>query len=125
MRSRRYLALAATAAAAALLVTGCQSGDDEPTVITEATYWRYQAVEDFDTSEHTVTDADQLAELAAILDSHEISGDVQSGEMCPGGITVNVEYTTDAGQHMLQVEGCERDEVGSEIAGLVTEWANP
>ena len=120
----RVTALAATAAVLALCVTGCQSEPAEPTVITEATYWRYQAVEDFDTGEYTVTDPDQLAELAAILDSHGVSGDVQSGEMCPGGITTNIEYSTADGQAMLQVEGCERDEIGSEIAGLVTRWAN-
>lgn len=44
--------------------------------------------------------------------------------MCPGGITTNLEYTTDDGQSVLQVEGCERDEIGSQIAGLVTRWAN-
>ncbi|SEE12454.1 hypothetical protein [Ruania alba] len=106
----------------AVSVAACAEEETGPVTIVEATHTQSQAIEDFDTSEQVQTDPAELERLADVLDEHDIRGDAEFGEGCPGGKTTHLEYATEDDRATIVVEGCDAGATGEAIEDLVTSW---
>lgn len=127
MRANRKIAAVATLLLLSTLsVTGCSSQQPASPELTSVTFSQSKAVPDYDSDTYTVTDADQLAALEAVLDTYDWKPGTSypRDNACVGGTTTEIALVfADNSTATIHTYRCgSSDGLVDELTDLVSSW---
>jgi hypothetical protein len=111
----------------ATLLFNSGGGASSVGTISSVSYSQTKAVQGWDDSTHTMTDAGQLSELQKVLAKNNWSPNakVDSNSMCAGGLATTLAMTfSNNSRSTLRVYECGRDSgaLATDVTSLVSSW---